>query len=217
MVWRGGSGWFLERAELAGAVVAQAVAFGAGEAGRAWWGRLAEARIAEAGREAQRRRRFDAEGGAERAQDAAGTGDFGDEGGEIGVGEDGLELAVADGGGLDHFDQPEAAARQAGAGMAEEQRGGALGAGEAGGARRCRRTHCAVAPALVQGGEAGEGAGEVGVEEGEEAAGGGGGTCVRRDGGADAIGHPGEERQGRGCVGEGVEVNLLKYMSVCVR
>ena len=78
-------------------------------------------------------------------------------------------------------------------------------------------TQRAVAPTLVQGGEAGEGAGEVEIDEVEQAAGDGGGAGVGRDGGAQAIGHPGEEAQGGGWLREGVKEHLLDYKLVYVR
>ena len=133
-----------------------------------------------------------------------------------------MQLVVAGGGGLDLLDEPEVGAGQArrcragwrGGGMGGVgRRGGRGGAGCAG----ARRADGAGAPGGVEGGEAGEAADDVGVEEAEEATGRSCGVGVRRDGGADAIGHPGEERQGWGCVWEGVELHLLEYMVVDVR
>ena len=189
-------------------------ALGGGDAGWAWgfgWGGTALAWW-----DLQCCRRGEAEGGAERAQQAGGARDCGEERCEFGVVEDGVQLAVADGGALDLFDQPVVGARQARAGMAEELGGGLFGAwgarpGGGGGTQR------AVAPTLVQGGEAGEGAGEVEIDEVEQAAGDGGGAGVGRDGGAQAIGHPGEEAQGGGWLREGVKEHLLGYKLVYVR
>ena len=56
---------------------------------------------------AQPFRRGDAEGAAERAEDSSGLGGGFDEGADVGVGEDDLDVADVLGGGLDQADQPE--------------------------------------------------------------------------------------------------------------